>query len=135
MKRLILLLLIVICCLFCGCDTVEQTEKTITCDDVLSVYQAAGFEIFHSETPNVENAVCSVKATDPQTQEYVYFHFFDTHEHAKAYAETRQFNVLIWLFTVVYGKPAWQTTKVYNHIEIEYDQADLYQLFERLIQS
>ncbi|MBO5480806.1 MAG: hypothetical protein J6A63_06440 [Clostridia bacterium] len=135
MKRLICLFLIAICCLFCSCNRSEQTNKAITCDDVTAVYQAAGFTVFHSEKANVENGVCYVKATDPDTQEYIFFYFFDTHEQANAYAKTREYNVLIWLFSAIYGDPSWLTTKVYNQIEIEYDQAYLYEPFKTLIQS
>ncbi len=135
MKRWICLLLIVLCCLFCGCDSSKQTSKSITCDDVTAAYQTAGFEIFHSEKAYVENGVCYVKATDPDTQEYILFYFFDTHTQANAYAKTRQYNALLWLFSVIYGNPSWLATKVYNQIEIEYDQAYLYEPFEKLIQS
>ena len=66
---------------------------------------------------------------------YIFFYFFDTHEQANAYAKTREYNVLIWLFSAIYGDPSWLTTKVYNQIEIEYDQAYLYEPFEKLLQS
>ena len=134
MKKLTAFLLAFLCLFFVACNTVVETEKTITCDDVIAAYEDAGYEIFHKEaTEQDEGEVCYVKATDIETDEYIFFYFFETHEEAVAYGETRQYNVLIWLFSVIYGDPSWQTTKVYNNIEIEYDKAYLYEPFQELI--
>lgn len=126
-----------LCLLLTGCNATVKTEKELDCGQVISAYEANGYEVFHKETTTEEwgDYVCYVKATDPDTQEYIFFHFFESHEKAATYAESRRYNVLIWLFSVIYGDPAWLITKVYNDIEIEYDHAYLYEPFEELISA
>ncbi len=134
MKRIVLFILAFLCLFFAGCNTTRKTDKTITCEDVIAVYKQAGYEVFHKDTATQDGEeVCYVKASDTATQDYIFFYFFETHEEAVAYSKDRQYNVLIWLFSVIYGDPSWLTTKVYNNIEIEYDNAALYKPFKELL--
>lgn len=122
--------------LFAGCNTVTASDAVIECADVIAVYEEAGYEIFHKDTSAEDfEWTCYVKATDADTQNSIYFHFFETHNEAVAYSETRQYNPLIWLFSVIYGNPSWMTTKVYNEIEIEYDDGELYKPFKALLEE
>ena len=116
---------------FCGCS---KSEKVISCGDVIAAYEEAGYEVWHSEWEN-QDFTYSVQANDPKTGEYISFHFFETSEEAEVYAETRQYHVLIWIFSVIYGDPSWLTTKTYQNIEIEYDHSYLYEPFQKLIRE
>ncbi len=122
------------CLLFSGCNTVKKTDKVITCEDVIAVYKEAGYEVFHKDTDGY-GWECYVCIDDSQSNDYIYFHFFESHEAAVEYSEERQYNVLIWLFSVIYGDPSWLTTKVYNQIEYEYDNAKLEKPFLELIEE
>lgn len=134
MKRISAWLLVFLCLFFVGCNTTVKTEKVVTCSNVIAAYKEAGYEVFHKESTTEDwDWVCYVKATDLETDDYIFFYFFETHEEAVAYSEERQYNVLIWLFSVIYGDPSWLTTKVYNNIELEYDNGSLYEPFQDLI--
>ena len=122
--------------LFAACNTVTASDTVIECADVIAAYEEAGYEIFHKDASAEDfEWVCCVKATDADTQNSIYFYFFETHKAAVAYSETRQYNSLIWLFSVIYGNPSWMTTKVHNEIEIEYDDGDLYKPFKSLLEE
>ena len=132
MKRcLVFLMLSALLLSLCGCN---KSEKTLSCEDVVAAYEKAGYQVFHSEWENLDFS-CSVQATDPKTGEYISFHFFENAEEAEAYADSRQYNVVIWLFSVIYGDPSWLTTKTYQNIEIEYDHSYLYKPFKDLIRE
>lgn len=122
-----------VCFTGCGKNQSVQADKTITCGEVIAAYENAGYEVFHHETTEGLDYVCSVKATDLNSGKYIYFHFFETPEQATAYADEREYNVLLWFFSVLYGEPSWLTTRAYNNIEIEYDQGALYEPFGALI--
>lgn len=116
---------------FCSC---ANTEKSVSCEDVIAAYEDAGYEVWHGEEAGADSAYY-VKAIDPETEEYIYFLFFETADEAKEYADARQYNVLLWMFSVIYGHPSWLTTKTYQNIEIEYDHSYLYEPFRKLIRS
>lgn len=120
MKSVVALLLCITLLLGCaGCTLPPELE--ITCQDVIRVYQQAGYGVWHIETPESEDGeVCYVKILDNDSDEYIYFEFYDSPETAQAYAEQRQWNVLLWLFSVIYGDPQWVITKTYGKIEYEY---------------
>ncbi len=108
--------------------------KEITPEQVVMAYEEAGYDVWYSEEDDdpIEGERHTVRATH-ENGDYIFFHFFDSVENAEAYADTRQYNVVIWLFSVIYGDPSWLTTETYGNIEIEYDNKDLYEPFEELI--
>ena len=52
MKKIIINVIMIICILvLTSCDNDNITgEKEITCEDIIQVYEEAGYEIFHKET-------------------------------------------------------------------------------------
>ena len=115
----------------CGCS---ENQREITCEEVIAAYENAGYEVWHSDNhSSTLNYVCCIQADDPETGEYISFHFFKTEEEAEAYADERQYHILIWMFSVIYGDPSWLTTKTYRNIEIEYDHSYLYKPFKGLL--
>lgn len=128
-KWLSVLLLLSFIVSFAGCS---RTEKPVTYEEVGAAYEVAGYDVWYNQWDD-QPFDRSIRATDPETGEYIYFHFFATPQEAKNYADTREYNVLIWLFTVIHGDPCWLTTVTYQNIEIEYDHSYLYEPFEKLI--
>ncbi len=112
-----------------GCSG-EQRE--VTCEDVVAAYKEAGYEVFHKHSPKFGNMVCYVKASNDNGEE-IFFEFYETSEEAEKIANERQYNVLIWLFSVIYGEPTWVHTTTYRNIEIEYTDKELYEPFANLI--
>lgn len=125
-------------CILCAalllsCFGCSKQTKEITCADVIAAYEKAGYEVFHKDESYEENGVCYVRADDPKSDDYIYFEFFEDAESAEAYAESRQWNVVLWLFSVIYSDPTWLTTKTYGNIEYEYDNDELIRPFNELI--
>lgn len=110
------------------------SDKEITCEDIVKVYEEAGYDIFHKETTDENyNWNCYLKCTAPDSDDYIFFYIFDTNEEAESYAKEREWNILLYFFSELFGDSSWLKTKSYNNIAIEYDQSELYVPFESLI--
>lgn len=130
---LIFTMLLLITFTSCSNDNIVS-EKEITCEDIIKVYEEAGYEIFHKETTGQEYSWnCYVKCTVPDSDDYIFFYIFETNEEAEEYAEKRNGNVLLYFFSGLYGDASWLKTKSYNNIEIEYDENYLYKPFKSLM--
>ena len=136
MKKFILLIIaifLVITLSSCDNDNIVS-EKEITCEDIIKVYEKAGYEIFHKETTDQDyDWNCYVKCTAPDSDDYIFFYIFDTNEEASNYADGRDWNILLYFFSELFGDSSWLKTKSYNNIAIEYDQKELYKPFESLL--
>ena len=118
-----------------SCDSQNITsDKKITCEDIIKVYEEAGYDIFHKETTDQDyDWEYYVKCTALDSDDYIFFYIFETNEEAESYAKEREWNLLLYFASCFMGEPSWLTTKSYNNIEIEYDQNELYVPFESLI--
>ena len=136
MKKFILLIIaifLIITLSSCDNDNIVS-EKEITCEDIIKVYEKAGYEIFHKETTDQDyDWNCYVKCTAPDSDDYIFFYIFDTNEEACNYADGRDWNILLYFFSELFGDSSWLKTKSYNNIAIEYDQNELYVPFDSLI--
>ncbi len=127
---IIVVLILIISCL----SSCQTEEKDISCKDVAAAYEKAGYEVFHKDTSTEDyDWECYVKAQSKGSDDYIFFHFFSSEDGAKAYAETRQWNVILWLYSLVSSQPTWLTTETYGNIEYEYDNNALIKPFKELI--
>ncbi len=128
MKKCIVCMLISFCILLAlpGCSGVQ---REVTCDEVVAAYQKAGYSVSHHHSPELGNMVCYVYIEE--NDETIYFHFYETAEEAEA--EQMEWNVLLWLFSGIYGDPTWVYTETYHNLEIEYTDKDMYKPFAELI--
>lgn len=134
-KCLLLIFTLLLLFTLISCDNDNTVaEKEITCDDIIEVYKEAGYEIFHKETTDQDyDWNCYVKCTAPDSDDYIFFYIFDTNEEASNYADGRDWNILLYFFSELFGDSSWLKTKSYNNIAIEYDQKELYKPFESLL--
>ena len=111
-------------------------NKEITCQDVINVYEEAGYGVFHSELTDQENGGynCYVACTAPNLDDTIYFHFFKTKEEAEEYSSEGEWNILLYLYSIIAAdEPIWVTTKTYNNIAIDYTDYYTYKPFKKLI--
>ncbi len=125
---------IIICCLIislllCGCSPVF---REVTCEEIVAAYEEAGYEVSHHHPADLGEILCYI-AVENENGDDIYFDRYATAVEAQSVAETRQYNVLIWLFSVIYGDPTWVHTTTYGCYEIEYTSEELYEPFEELI--
>ncbi len=113
-----------------GCGSGQK--KTITCAEVIAAYEEAGYQVSHWDYPEKEYGYLCEVDIEEEDGDSIRFHFFETAEEAEAYAQERQWNALLWLFSVIYSDPTWLETETYQNIEIEYDDDDLYKPFKKL---
>ena len=138
MKRILAILLAVCALLFTGCNSHRTSAVELTCTDVITAYENAGYAIFHRETQADEDREynCYIKITHRDLDGEMYVHFFDTHEAAVAYLDEAPYaSIGIGLFSLIWGEPAWVSFKTYNQTSIEYDNAEFYKPFKQLIRS
>jgi len=111
-----------------------KSDKEIICEDVMRVYEKSGYDVFHKETTDQDYIWnCYVKCTAPDSNDYIFFYFFETTEEAENYAKERKWNIILYFSSCLMGDPSWLTTKNCNNIEIEYDENYLYKPFKELL--
>lgn len=114
-----------------GCG---QEVPAVSCGQLEEAYRNAGYQVLHKEDPlESENAICSVRAEDPQSGEYIYFFFFDTPEQAEKYAEEQEWNGVLWFYSAVIGEPYWVTAKAQGNMVLTYADSDLLAPYESLL--
>ncbi len=128
--RRFLVILLLLCILLSGCSTVE---REISCQEIVAAYEAAGYSVFHKDPSGIDGYDCYICIEDKDRGEQIYFHRFPTAIEAQSYADTREYNILLWLFSVIYGEPSWMQTLTYGCYEIEYVGNSIYDPFAELI--
>ncbi len=137
MKKILALLLIssisIISLYSCQNDEVVAP----TCDEVIAAYEAAGYKVSHvdqneyKDESTDENCYIKVWLDDEYT--CMYFYFYDSAEVAEAMDEQREFHILLYLFTIIYGDPTWVWSETYGNIQYEYEDPRMTKPFKELI--
>ena len=131
MKKIVLTLMLLISIIaLISCD---YTKKEITCEDVINAYEEVGYNVFHKEYNYEEGQICYVKCTALDSDDYIYFNFFENQEFAEKYANERDWNIVLFIYSCSLFEPTWLTAKTYSNIEIEYHQNYLYKPFKSLM--
>lgn len=133
MRKILCLLLLaaMVLSVFGGCAA--KQNKEVTCRDVIAAYEEAGYEVWHRDYPEKEYGYACCIEIESEDGDHISFNFFETKEEAEAYAEERQWNWALWLYTAAMLQPTWLTTETYGNIEIEYDDDALYKPFKTLV--
>ena len=125
MKKIIsIILLLSLCFLFTACGNSSE-PKEISCEDIIAAYEDAGYTVLYHghENDTVYNDLgqyCAFEIRDPDNEDnYMYVHRYFTVEEAKAAAEERQFNPVLWLFFGIFGEWRWLHVGCYGDIEYE----------------
>ncbi len=129
MKKLASIILTIL--LLSSLASCSAESKSITCDEIIAAYEKAGYEVFHNEDGDFDYD-CYIKVESADGEDDIFFHHFATAEEAEKRGDEREYNILIWLFSVIYGDPMWVHTEVYGNYEIEYTDKTLYQPFKEL---
>ena len=138
MKRILAILLAVCALLFTGCNSHRTSAVEITCTDVITAYENAGYHTFHKEEQSAEDVGynCYIEITHPDLDGEMYIHFFDTHEDAVAYLDEAPYaSIGIGLFSLIWGQPTWVRFKTFNQVSLEYDNRNFYKPFQKLLRE
>ena len=115
--------------LMAGCNS-NDSHNVISCADVVSAYEETGYEVWHNEYTEGD-FLCTVNAENTDG-DIIYFTFFDSADEAEQYAKKGQWNVVLWMYSLVSGDPIWVHTEAYDTIAIQYENTDLYAPFQEL---
>ncbi len=117
----------------------KQEAVAITCDELIAAYKEAGYHVSHVENEYKDDElddVCYVKVwleDEHEYDEYVYFNFYESAEVAEELE--REYNVFIYLFSIIYGDPTWVWTDTYGNIGYEYEDGEMIKPFKKLIEE
>ena len=129
------LLLLLLCFLFTACGS--QTPKEISCEEIISAYEEAGYYVTHGEHKHEADGspICYIKAslTEDPDSDYVYFQTYSTEEQAEEAAKTDKYNLAVWFYATVSGESRWLKTGTYGKIEYSYYNPKLIKPFKDLI--
>lgn len=124
MKKIIsIILLLSLALSLSACESREP--KDISCEELIKAYKDAGYNVLYhghegDEIYNDLGQYCSFEIRDPDNEDnYMYVHRYFTVEEAKAAAEERQFNPVLWLFFGIFGEWRWLHVGCYGDIEYE----------------
>jgi len=121
--------ILLILTLVAGCSS-NDSHNVISCAEVVTAYEEAGYEVWHNEYTEGD-FLCLVNAENADGDS-IYFTFFDSADEAEQYVAETQWNILLWLYSLVNGDPIWVHTEAYDTIAIQYENADLYTPFQEL---
>ena len=118
---IILLLSFALSLTACG----KSEPKELSCEDIIKAYKDAGYTVLYHghENDTVYNDLgqyCAFEIRDPDNEDnYMYVHRYFNEEDAKAAADERQFNPILWLFFGIFGEWRWLHVGCYGDIEYE----------------
>ncbi len=135
MKKIISLLLLISISIIGLSSCKKEKISAPTCDEVIEAYEKAGYHVSHFKNEFKDDSfddICYVKVWLDDEYENVYFYFYESAEAAETFDREREYHVLIFLFTVIYGDPTWVWTKTYGNIEYEYEDPRMIKPFKEL---
>ena len=121
---------------FTACNKAEPRE--ISCEDIISAYEAAGYSVAHgahSEVAN-ESQLCYIRAniSDAPDSDYIYFIICATKEQAEEARMTDKYNLVKWIYATLGGESRWLKTGTYGNIEYSYYNSKLIKPFKELLE-
>lgn len=135
MKRIIaLFLLLTMALTFSSCGS---KPDEITCEDVIKVYEDAGYYVKHSQHHEDDYyCICTISIRKSEADyegDHIYFAFFRTAKEAKADAKQTKYNIVKWIFALAFGEARWLKSKTYGKISYSYYNSDMVKPFKTLI--
>ncbi len=115
-----------------SCHT--KNASAPTCDEVIAAYKAAGYNVSHHENNYKDEStdeICYIQIWQDDIYESAYFYFYESAEIAKD--AKLEYNIVIYMFSIIYGDPTWVWTKTYGNIEYEYEDPRMIKPFNDLI--
>ena len=136
MKKLLsIILLLSLCLSFTACN--KPATKEITCEDIIKVYEDAGYYVVHGAHKNEAEStqLCYIKASmsEDSDSDYIYFITYFTEEQAEEARKTDKYNLIIWFYAAIGGESRWLKTGTYGKIEYSYYNSKLIKPFDELI--
>lgn len=134
MKKI--LSIIIGCVLLLSCVGCRKNYASITRQDIIEVYEAAGYSVSSRVYDSkLDSGQIAYVQADHSDGNYIYFAIFETEEEAKAYKNEYYHPVMMGLFSVIYGQPSWQHWEVYGCIVVQYDEPDFFEPFRDLLKG
>lgn len=138
MKKLIAFLLLITLVLpltACNAD-----GKHFTCDEVIKVYEEAGYTVSHTHSSYIEGGICSLtiyKSGEEyyENHDFIQIEVFETEEYARAYNDERQFNWAVWMIFAMFGESRWLHTERYGNLHVEYYPNEFIRPLKQLIRT
>jgi len=137
MRKTVAILLIISLALSLAACGEKSEIKEISCEDIISAYETAGYYVTHGEHNEEAESerLCYIKAslTDDDGSDYIYFITCFSEEGAKEAQKTDKYNIFVWFYAAIGGEWRWLKTGTYGKIEYSYYNSELIKPFRELI--
>lgn len=135
MKKLTAFLLVsMLAFVFAACT--ETEPKEITCDEIIKVYEDAGYKVghYHYDDSKEYDHWCYMIIEDTENPEKncMYLYRFYTEEDAKAADEIDEYHIVKWIFALPFGETRWLKSETYGTIQYSSYDSEMMELFEEL---
>ena len=117
-KRISILLLLSLCFSFTACGNSAEPKK-ISCEEIIKSYKDAGYFVdYHSHSEDSAEYYCYIIIYEKEdsTSNLVEITFYNTVEGAKEAAESKRYNIALWMFSAMHGEFRWLHTGCYGDI-------------------
>lgn len=131
MRRTLFLLILAFSCLlllFTACG--EKQAPALSPEDVVGAYKAQGYAVTQLD-PAGDSSGDSPKLPyghyliASKGEESIYFYFFATEEEAEDFKEEKEWNLLLWFYSLLYNDPTWVHVKRYGCLVATYEEKTL----------
>ena len=114
-----------------SCDT-QKNVNDVSCEEIIAAYEAAGYTLgYHLHEDPVylqEGICCCLMFQDPKThsnQNDIYINRYNTVEDAAAAADKQRYNIVLWLFCLIYGEPRWLQSEQFGKLHCTTYEKDM----------
>ena len=103
----------------------RSKPKEISCEEIIAAYEKAGYTVLYHGHENDESyndlgQYCAFEIRDPDNEDnYMYVHRYFNEEDAKAASKESRWNVVLWLFSGIFGEWRWLQTGCYGDLTYE----------------
>ena len=133
MKFKIMSLLLIISLLLSACT---GTTAAVTEEEIVQSYEQAGYLVYSGKYDSaLEHGITGYIKAERTDGAYIYFTIFESETAAAAYKEQYCHSGILGLFSVIFGEPSWVRFQVYGNMLVQYENAEIYDIFENLLKT
>lgn len=121
------------CMALTACDN-PTTNATYAMEEIVEAYADTSYEVqywdYTLEEYSYEYDYYVVISKD--SEEEAFFYIFDDSAQAEAYKKKQEWNVLLWLFSVIHEDPTWIRCERYGNVVVQYEDYETIKPFREI---
>lgn len=114
-----------------GCSTASNRE--IDMSEIVNAYEFEDCEVWAASYEAREDGSIGFVKAQYDEYNYIYFEFFTDAKSAQESRDKSDHPIILFFFSLLEGRPTWQTVETYNNVCITYFDRRHYEPFSRLV--